>query len=241
MKTDYIQHLRQSAIYALVASVTIVALLFVTFFFAEPAITHGQVDTTPDFTVTQQITDATSFLVDPVDVTTSGSIDGVTGGNASGTTDFSVISNNATGYYVEIDFFDNGTPQTMLGNITSSEAIRDYGPAGGLGEPDYGYTASTAAQFAYTVTSLTPSDTDQSFLNNGAACNAGSNQNGVASNTKCWMEPDTTTFRIVDRSSSALTGATSTIEFDITVPSGATPALSAETYTATVTLSLFTQ
>jgi hypothetical protein len=220
--------------------VTIVSLMFTAFFFAEPAITHGQADTST-FTVSQQITDATSFLVPPVDVTTSGSIDGVTGGNASGTTDFVVQSNNATGYFVVIDFFDNGTDQTMIGNISGAESIRDYGPAGGLAEPDYGYTASTAAQFAYTVTSLTPSDTDQSFLNNGAACNVGSNQNGTASNTKCWMEPTTSDFRIVDRTTSALTGATSTIEFDITVPSGAVPALSAESYTATVTLSLFTQ
>lgn len=240
MNSHTFRHLRQSALYAFTASVTIVALLFTVFFFAEPAITHGQADTAT-FTVSQQITDATSFLVAPVDVTTSGSIDGVTGGNASGTTDFVVQSNNATGYFVNIDFFDNGTAETMLGDITASESIRDYGPAGGLGEPDYGYTASTAAQFAYTVTSLTGSDTDQSFLNNGAACNAGASQNGATPATKCWMEPDVTNFRIVDRGNSALTGATSTIEFDITVPSAPVPALSAEGYTATVTLSLFTQ
>ncbi len=234
-----IQNFGQSALYALTASLTIASMLFVGFFFAEPSITHGQVDSST-FTIRQQIVDETSFLVNPTNVTMSGSINGVTGGNATGSTQFSVISNNATGYYVEISFFNNATPQTMLGDVTASEAIRDY--TASSTEPGYGYTASTAAQFAYTVNSDNTGDTDDSFLNSGGLCNqpAGSG-NGATKVTKCWMEPTVSAFRIVDRNTSAITGATSTVEFDITVPSGATPVPSAETYTATATLSLFTQ
>jgi hypothetical protein len=128
----------------------------------------------------------------------------------------------------------------MVGDASLSESILDY--AASSSEPGYGYVDRASAQFAYTVTSLTPTDTDQSFLNNTGLCNqSGGSQNGTTKNTKCWMEPTTTSFDIVDRGTSAPSGATSTIEFDITVPSGATPTPEADTYTATATLTLLTQ
>jgi len=231
----------QSALYALAASTTIVSMLFTAFFLAEPSITHGQAGPGPfEFTIQQEIIGEASFLVAPSDVTTSGTINGLTGGNASGTTDFSVISNNATGYIVRISFEDNGTAQTMIGDTTASEAIVDY--VASTTEPGYGYVNRTSAQFAYTVTSVTAADTDDSFLNNGTLCNSsGGSQNGAAKNAKCWMEPRVAAFDIVNRDTSAPTGATSTIEFDITVPSSAVPVPSAETYTATATLTLLTQ
>lgn len=228
-----ISHFRQSALQAFIASSVILTLLFATFFVAEPAISHGQVDTA-DFYIRQTIVDETSFLVPPANVTMAGSINGVTGGQATGTTEFSVISNNTAGYYVEIAFFDNSTPQAMIGDVSFSESIRNYG-GDAAGQPSFGYTASTAAQFSYTVTSLTTSDTDASFLNNSSACNAGATQ---TANT-CWKAPSTSGFRIIDRNSAAITGATSTLTFNVTVPSGAAPVPTAETYTATATLSLF--
>ena len=238
-----VEHYSKSAFFALASSTMIVALLFGAFFFAEPSISHGQVDTSNDFTIKQVITDETSFLVQPTNVTTSGSINGVSGGNASGTTQFAVISNNSSGYYVEITFENNGFGAAMIGDANSSAAIRDYdGDAAGP-QPSYGYTASSAAQFAYTVSSDTISDTAQSFLNDGGStCNepAGA-ANGTTKATKCWKAPSFTGFEIVNRSNAAVTGATSTLEFDITVPSSAFPVPEAQTYTATATLTLFTQ
>jgi len=245
MKQFSIQHLSQSATYAVTASVTILGLLFMGFFLAEPSITHGQIDS-DDFTITQEITGETSFLVQPTDVTTSGQIAGLTGGNASGTTQFAVISNNSTGYTVDIEFLSNGTAQAMIGDDDASEAIVDYVAADDAttDEPTYGYTSNASAQFAYTVTSDTPSDTDDSFLNFGSACatgNGSASQNGNSTSTKCWMGPDTDAFQIVDRNTSAPTGATTTIEFDITVPSNAVPVPTAQFYTATATLTLTVQ
>lgn len=222
----------QPALYAFVASVTAVSMLFFAFFIAEPSISHGQADT-DTFYIRQTITDESSFLVAPTNVTMVGDLNGVTGGNSTGTTQFVVQSNNTAGYYVEIDFFDNGTPEAMLGDASDSEALRNYGGDVG-GEPSVGLTASTASQFAYTITSSSTSDTDASFFNNGAACNAGGLQT-----IPCWKAPSTTAFRIVDTTAAAVTGATSTIQFNINVPSGATPVPQAETYTATATLSLF--
>lgn len=228
-------HYTKAAVYALVGGSTILAMVAATFVLAEPVIGHGQSDTST-FTIQQTITDESSFLVNPSPVAMVGSINGVTGGNATGTTQFVVQSNNSAGYYVEIAFFDNAGAEAMYGDDTGDEALRDY--SGDVaGEPSYGYTASSAAQFAYTVTSSTTADTDQSFLNNGVACNAGGNQ--FPTGSYCWKAPAVAGFRIVDRDSSATNGATSTLTFDVEVPSGAVPVPQAETYTATATLSLF--
>ena len=237
MKTHFTKQLFiQSALNGVVSAALITALLFVGFFMVEPSISHGQSDTST-FRVRQTITDETSFLVDPSNVTMSGGINGLTGGNATGSSRFVVRSNNSTGYYVEMAYFNNVGAHAMLGDRTASEALRDY--SGDVtGQPSYNFTASTAAQFAYTVNSSTTADTDDSFLNNGSnTCNSGATQTFG----KCWKAPAVAAFRIIDRNTAASNGATSTIYFKVNVPSSPVPIPSAETYTATATLSLFIQ
>lgn len=220
--------------YATGASVLAVVLLVISFITLEPQIGHA-VDSN-EFRIRQTITDETAFLVQPSNVTMIGSIAGVTGGTANGSTTFAVISNNATGYTVSIAYENNAGAYAMLGDTTNSEAIRDY-DGDVAGQPSYNFTASTAAQFAYTVDSDVDADTDQSFRDNGASCN----QAGGTGNSLCWKAPATAGYTIVDRGSSANTGATSTISFRVVVPSGAAPAVTADTYTATATLTLLTQ
>jgi hypothetical protein len=233
MKSAIFTKCNQAMLYAGVASLVVITLLLVAFFTMEPRIGHA-VDSN-QFRIRQTITDETSFLVQPTNVTMNGSITGVTGGTANGSTTFAVISNNDDGYTVSIAFTNNSGLWAMQGDTTDSEAIRDYG--GALAQPTYNFTASTAAQFAYTVDSTTDSDTDQSFRDNGSACN----QAGGAGNSLCWMSPLTTSFNIVERGSAANTGATSTISFRVVVPSGSDPAVTADTYTATATLTLLAQ
>lgn len=235
-----VKHYNQAVISAFVSAVTILALLFALFVFAEPTVSRAQADVSDEFYIRQIITDETSFIVQPNDVDMAGSINGVTGGQATGTTDFVVRSNNVAGYTVEIDFFDNAGDHAMRGDVTGGEEIRDYG-GDVAGQPSLDFTASTAAQFAYTVTSETPGDTAQSFLDNGTACNISSGGGGSQNAGTCWKAPDTTPFEIVNRDSAASNGATSTLTFSVVVPSGADPVPQAETYTATATLSVFTQ
>jgi hypothetical protein len=226
----------RAATQAAVSATLIVALLFAGYMVAEPRISHGQSDT-KSFRVRQTITDETSFWVAPSNVTMSSSIAGVTGGNATGSSRFVVRSNNSTGYYVNIAFFDNAGPYAMYGDKDSDTQLRDY--SGDVtGEPSYNFTASTAAQFAYSVMSSTTADNDQSFRNNGSLCNQ---SNVTQTFGKCWKAPSTTPFKIISRTSAAASGATSTIYFKVNVPSNPVPIPTAQTYTATATLTLFIQ
>lgn len=235
MKTQFTTHIfTQAAIQAGVAATLIVSLLTIGFLSIEPQIGHA--NESADFTIRQTITDETSFLVNPASTTMSGTaISGVTGGTATGTSQFVVLSNNASGYSVTIDFFDNAGDYAMLGNEDGGEEIRDY--ALGAGTPTLHMTASTAAQFAYTVQSTSTSDTVVAFRNNGTNCGAGSQTAAV----RCWKSPSTSPVEIVNRSTSATAGATSTLVFKVHVPAGATPTPTAQVYTATATLSVVTQ
>lgn len=234
-----ISEISQNAVYAVVASATTVAMLFMGFFLAEPSVSRAQlVDTSNSFTISQTITGETSFLVEPTNVTMAGGgINGLTGGNATGSTQFSVLSNNPTGYYVNIAFDDNAGAHAMYGDVTGDDGIRDYDEST-PGTADFGFTASTAAQFAYSVISSTTADTSSNFDHNGSACNSSPDTDADLS---CWKAPTIAEYEIVNRSTSAVTGATSTIVFKVDVPSGADPAPLADTYTATATLTLYLQ
>lgn len=225
-------HIIQSTQVAFVSAVVIMITFAMLYVMIEPQITNGQ--TTETFTIQATVTGESSFLVPPSDVTMVGTLNGLTGGSATGSSEFVVQSNSATGYYVEIDFFDNGTDNAMLGDATSNTAIHDYG-GDVAGEPSFGISASNSAQFAYTVSSDVTSDTPQSFRDNGSSCNEVA---GTAAGN-CFKSPATTAFEIARRASSAPTGATSTILFNITVPNNPSPVPAAEQYTATATLSLF--
>lgn len=231
-KTEVLSY---AALQALLSAILVLSLLFAGFIVAEPRISHGQSDT-KTFRIRQTITDETSFSVSPPNVTMNGSISGITGGNATGSSRFVVKSNNSSGYYVEIAYYNNPGAYAMFGDKDSGEQLRDYG-GDVAGEPSYNFTASTAAQFAYTVNSSTTGDTDASFKNNGSACNTGATQTFG----KCWKKATTSAFRIISRATAATAGATSTVYFKVNVPSGAVPIPTAQTYTATATLSVFTQ
>lgn len=224
--------LSKIAFQSTVAGILCLAIFAATFFMAEPQVSYG--DQSVDFTVRQVVLDETSFLVPPANVTMTGPINGLTGGNATGTTQFVVRSNNPDGYNVEISFSDTDADgHAMRGDISGTGEIRNYsGEVGGV--PSFGFTASSAAQFAYSVYSSSTADTVAAFKNNGSnACNSTTQTIG-----RCWKAPNISPFTIVTRGAPAPTGATSTIYFVVNVPSGATPAPTAQTYTATATLSV---
>lgn len=217
---------------ALVAALLVVVLLATSYFVLEPRISIASpVGST--FTVEQTILGEISFLVPPSNVGMVGSLSGITGGTANGSTTFVIRSNNATGYRVSIEFLGNGTPQAMRGINSLSEAIRDYPSVGG--QPTFTFsTASTSAVFGYTVQAHDAGTLDQSFRTDGvSACNESA---GSYTADRCWMEPMTTPFQIIDAVSAATAGATTTLHFRVHVPNNPTPGLVTDTYRATATL-----
>lgn len=216
---------------SLLAAFLAIAIVAVGFFMVEPQV--GQAVTSGPFTIKTTITDEISFLVDASNVTATGSINGLTGGTANGSTTVVVRTNDTDGYNMTISFFDNGSPQAMRGDVSNSASIRDYPSTGG--EPTFAFsTASTSSVFGYTVDATDPTDLDPSFTHDGATACDGSGTPGGGVN--CWMEPTVSPYTIIDRNSSATNGATSTLYFRIHVPNNPNPGLVADVYTATATL-----
>lgn len=234
MQLTLLSHSAKIAFALATATLFVGALAFLSL---EPTIgrTATFASTTDEFLITQTITGEISFSAITPDVTMAGAINGITGGNSTGTTFAVVRTNSVTGYTMDISFSNS---PAMRGNVSTSTAIRNY--VGVAGEPQYNFTASSAALFAYTVSASNTLDLDQSFLDNGSTiCNS---PGGSDNTDTCWMgNTGTSTFRIINRGSSADTGATTSIKFRINVPNNPSPAVAADTYTATATLTATNQ
>lgn len=227
--SDQLHALRNNILQAAVIALSGVLIFAVGYMVVEPTVSRAIVGT--PFTIRTQITPEISFLVQAANVIATGTIAGVTGGNATGTTQAVVQTNSAGGYTMDISFLNN---PSMLGETTGSTAIRDYGTTT---EPTYLFYASTSASFSYSVNASTTSDLDPSFRNNGTSCNVGAS---YTANT-CWKGPTTSNYRIIDRTTAANSGATTTLTFKVHVPSSPIPALVSDFYTATATLTALTQ
>lgn len=226
---------RQNFVFAIMAATSVMLTLCLVYFLVEPQVSRAVVG--DPFSIRQQITDEISFLTQAANVTMVGTLSGIGGGNATGTTQTVVRSNSPNGYYMDIAFSDSDSDGTIMRRDlggTGSAAIRNYATSSyTVAEPSYGFSfASTAAMFAYTVTATDTDDIDQSFLNDSSNCNSGSD----TTQNVCWMSPATTSFRIIDRSTSAGQGATTTIRFRVYVPLNPSPGVEAGFYTATATL-----
>jgi len=223
-------HLLYSAKSAFVAALLIVTFFMVSFLSFEPSVSRAV--TSNNFTITQQITNEIAFLVQPSNVTMVGTIAGLTGGYATGTTVVSVNTNNLTGYNMTLVF----SSSTAM-RATSSAFINNYSPAV-INVPDYNWednTSGQAAEFGYTVRASTTGEVDPSFMNNSTLCNTGSTE----SNDKCWLNPSTTPEMIIN-STASNGSSTTTLKFKVAVPSNPSPALPSGFYIATGTLTALT-
>lgn len=231
-----LSHITQSAISAFVAALLVLAFGLMSFFMFEPQVSRAT-DSDP-FIITQVIDGAVSFKTQPGNVSMNGGagIDGLAGGYATGTT-YAVVRANS-GYYLDISF-DNEGP-SMIGNTTGNTGLRDYSSSTyRMIEPAFGFTASTAAMFGFTVTASSSASAyvDASFKSSGSNCN----QPAGTALGSCYMAPDTTDFRIMDSNTAFPDGATTSIRFKIVVPNSPVPSLEADTYTATATLTAAAQ
>ncbi len=223
MSHTYVLHLFKSTF---VAALIVAALIVVSFFTVEPQVGRAIDDT---FIITQQITDEISFLVNANDVTMVGSIQGLTGGYATGTTVAVVRTNDPQGYTMTLQF-----SSTTAMSASSSAVINNYTP-GSINVPDYLWvdnTSGQAAEFGYTVRASTTGEVDASFRNNGSACNTGAGE----TDNSCWLNPTSTVAETIISTTGPVLSSTTTIKFKVAVPSNPSPALPAAFYVATATL-----
>jgi hypothetical protein len=219
-------HLFNTARSTFVATTIIASLLLVSFFALEPHVGRAIGDT---FTITQEITDEISFLFNANDVTMVGSIQGLTGGYATGTSRVVVRSNDPQGYTMTLQF----SSSTAM-NASTTNYINNYTPAA-TSAPDFTWTdngSGGAAEFGYTVAASTTGEVDPSFRNNGSACNTGSNE---TENT-CWQNPTSTVAETIISTTGPVVSSTTTIKFKVAVPSNPNPAVPSGFYIATATL-----
>lgn len=215
---------------SLAITLAVVTLLAGSYFAMEPSILSAQASETNTFTIKQTVGDAIAFEVPETGVVMVGTIDGVAGGQATGTATVVVTTNDPDGYNMSISF-TNAT-SSMRGDNTGSQAIRDYDPTD-ANVPDYNFSASTSALFAYTVYGSTTADVSNLFKDNDVSCNEGA---GSLDTDKCWMRPSDGSLQIVNRTTAADRGATTTLKFVVHVPNAPSPAVQADVYTATATL-----
>lgn len=220
---------------ALIASLLTVSVLLISYLAFEPIIAHGITD---QFEITQEITSEISFRTNPNDVTMTPAIQGLTGGNAFGTSTVAINTNHPSGYNMTIHF---ATSTAMQGEGLNSD-ISNYTPAVG-GTPDYNFSVgANSAEFGYTVNSeTTAGDIDVRFKDNGSnACNGAFAGTQVG---KCWynVADATSPVGIINRTTPTPgTGATSTIVFQVGVTLNPIPAIETGFYTATATLTAVT-
>lgn len=207
-----------------------ISVLFLGIFvFFEPQIAGAVSDSA---TVTQTVSEEISLSA-PSDVSMSGAIAGMTGGAATGSTTWTVITNNNAGFKLELET----STSPALAGTTQGDSFADYTEAPD-GTPDYNWTiAESDAEFGYTVEPATISDTDTTFLDNGSdTCGAGLNQTA----DKCWMGFNgSTKEQIISRSSeTSASGEAEVVKFKAELNGPATDAdgfLIEDTYQATIT------
>lgn len=149
-----------------------------------------------EFTVSQEIGAEISFATAPVDLTTSGTIGGATGGAEVATSTVEITTNNSTGYILAIKFESATGMERAAGG-----AINYYGTT----TADYNMNLGVSSHgFAYSVSS-----TNQvaKFNNDGSGCNTGSGRSA----SKCYTMHGTPTSDITIVDSSGVATAEETI------------------------------
>jgi hypothetical protein len=188
---------------------------------------------TDEITVTQNVT-AEISLDSPDDVNMSASIAGVTGGSATGSATWTIVTNNDAGFKLELE----ASTEPALQGDSEGDSFADYTEAS-AGVPDYDWTvAESDAEFGYTVEPATAADTDATFLDNGAdTCATGATQTA----DKCWIgfSGAATKEQVVNRTSATdVNGEAEVVKFQAELNGPATDAdgfLIEDSYIATIT------
>lgn len=169
----------------------------------------------------QQMQEVFISMTAPANVQMSPSLGGLTGGTATGSTAFSVVTDSAAGYRVTIQ------SSTSTAMRSGNNSIADYVPVGAV--PDFLFTTdATEAHFAY---SPQGADIAQRFQDAGSVCGVA----GSDTSNRCWDGLSTTPVEIARRgTSNHPLGETTSIIFSVGV--GGTVGVQPGQYIATTTV-----
>jgi hypothetical protein len=177
-------------------------------------------------TVTSEIT-----ITSPSNITMSPTIPGLTGGAATGTATWTVITNDSSGYSVT-----HVASSTTMDGDTQGDSFVAYTPVGAT-TTDYTWsTAAGDAEFGYSTISYDDGTSiDTMFKDTGAICGAGSN----TTYNRCW-KPVTTSAETIYNRSTETTSSGTTFTIDYQAESGSSAFTVEDTYTATTTVTATT-
>ncbi len=156
-----------------------------------------------------------------------GHISGLGSATATGTLAINIVTDNPAGYSLSVQASSSPAMQTAAGSYFS-----DYTPVSSP-TPDYAFAiASNTSAFGFSVNSA---DAVEKYINNGSACNIGSNNTAFA----CW-DSFSTSPKIIAQSSlpNSATGTVTTL--DVEAKEGSAKLQDAGTYTATITVTAIT-
>lgn len=186
--------------------------------------------------ITVQVSVSAEISLSSAATVDMGSIQGVSGGVATGETTWTIITNNNTGFSMTLKADQANT----LDADSESDEFIDYTEAIS-GTPDYSWSvANDTAEFGFTVEPETDGDTVANFRDNGSStCNTGANQTV----DKCWLGFNSTTeISVINRTSvTDYTGEDEKIKFRAelynsdNVPDSDAGMLAEDTYTAVIT------
>src|SRR3989344_2201688 len=167
----------------------------------------------------RQQASTTLSISSPSDVELLPALDGAVGGTANGSADWAVTTNNAAGYSLTLSASTD--PALVSGTNTFANYTLPAAP------PEFTWSvASSASEFGFT-----PEGTDiaSRYKDDGTACNAGA----LDTSLSCWDPIQTTNTTIASRTTTALSGATTTANLRAEI--GTTRNQPAGTYQATLT------
>jgi hypothetical protein len=186
----------------------------------EPEISEAADDTTTvTLTVTSEITvacDTTAAL--------SGTINGITGGNATGNFSCTVTTPDTKGYSLKVK--EDGTLQTDGGG--ANKEFTNYTTNSPLNY-DFGTIGSGLESFGFSLSASTTSPV-QAYKNNGASCNQAA---GSVSELHCWNGFTGSDQEVSNKAAAA--GAGELTKFNLRAEAGGSNALQPGSYQNIVT------
>ncbi len=171
----------------------------------------------------QQMDESSISISDGANITMS-AIGGIGAQASTGSTSWTVITDNVSGYQMTI------VASTSPALKSGSESFSNYTTA--IAEPDYTFSiGSTVSEFGF---SPEGADIPTLFKDNGSSCNAGSGDTA----DKCWDALTTSAKQIAYRTTSTPGGTLTTLK--VRAENGADHLQMAGTYTANLTVTALT-